>query len=82
LPAYYLRQLDKAGVSCLVVAPSLIPKKSGDRIKTDKRDATKLARYLRSGDLTSVRVPDESTEALRDLIRARDDAKTVERAAR
>ena len=77
-----MRQLEKAGVSCVVVAPSLIPKKSGDRVKTDKRDAAKLAHYLRSGDLTSVRVPDESTEALRDLFRARDDAKRVERAAR
>jgi len=77
-----MRQLEKAGVSCVVVAPSLIPKKSGDRVKTDKRDAAKLAHYLRSGDLTSVRVPDESTEALRDLVRARDDAKRVERAAR
>ena len=76
------RQLEKAGVSCVVVAPSLIPRKFGDRVKTDKRDAAKLAHYLRSGDLTSVRVPDESTEALRDLVRARDDAKRVERAAR
>ena len=63
------RQLEKAGVSCVVVAPSLIPKKSGDRVKTDKRDAVKLAHYLRSGDLTSVRVPDESTEALRAAVR-------------
>ena len=75
------RQLEKAGVSCVVVAPSLIPRKSGDRVKTDKRDAAKLVHYLRSGDLTSVRVPDESTEALRDLVRARDDAKRVECAA-
>ena len=77
-----VRELEKAGISCIVVAPSLIPSKSGDRVKTDKRDALKLAHYLRSGDLTSVRVPDESTEALRDLVRARDDAKIVERAAR
>lgn len=76
------RQLEKAGVSCVIVAPSMIPKKSGDRVKTDKRDAAKLAHFLRSGDLTNVRVPDESTEALRDLVRARDDAKLVERAAR
>ena len=75
------RQLEKAAVSCVVVAPSLIPKKSGNRVKTDKRDAIKLAHYHRSSDLTSVRVLDESTEALRDLFRARDDAKTVERLA-
>lgn len=77
-----MRELEKAGVSCVVVAPSLIPKKPGDRVKTDKRDAAKLAHFLRSGDLTTVRVPDQSTEALRDLVRARDDAKIVERAAR
>jgi len=77
-----VRLLEKAGISCVVVAPSMIPRKSGDRVKTDKRDAAKLAHFLRSGDLTCVRVPDQSTEALRDLVRARDDAKTVERAAR
>tara|TARA_R110002072_G_scaffold241027_8_gene399688 strand:- start:41539 stop:42645 length:1107 start_codon:yes stop_codon:yes gene_type:complete len=76
------RELKKAGISCVVVAPSLIPRKPGDRVKTDKRDAAKLAHFLRSGDLTNVRIPDESTEALRDLVRARDDAKLVERAAR
>jgi len=69
------RQLTAMGISCLVVAPSLIPVKPGDRIKTDRRDAAKLARLLRSGDLTPVWVPDEAHEALRDLVRARDDAK-------
>ena len=66
----------------MVVAPSLVPMKAGDRVKTDRRDAVKLARFLRSGDLTEVYVPDEATEAMRDLERARDDAKKAERVAR
>jgi transposase len=65
------RRLEAASIKCLVVAPSLVPGKPGDRVKTDRRDASKLARYLRSGDLTPVWVPDGSTEALRDLVRAR-----------
>ena len=65
----------RMGIDCIVVAPSLIPSKPGDRVKTDRRDAAKLARLLRSGDLTPVWVPDEADEALRDLVRARDDAK-------
>ncbi len=69
------RQLQGLGVECMVVAPSLVPTRSGDRVKTDRRDALKLARLLRSGDLTSVWVPDEEHEALRDLVRARADAK-------
>lgn len=69
------RQLTAMGIVCMVVAPSLIPVRPGDRIKTDQRDAAKLARLLRSGDLVSVWVPDEAHEALRDLVRARDDAK-------
>ena len=76
------RYLRKSGVRCDVVAPSLVPDRQGDRIKTDKRDAVKLAHYLRSGDLTAVWVPDEQTEALRDLVRTRDDAKIAERSAR
>jgi transposase len=76
------RALQEAGIDCKVVAPSLIPKKSGDRVKTDKRDAVKLARFLRSGDLTAIHVPDEATEAMRDLVRSREDAKEAERAAR
>ena len=68
------RQLAALGVECMVVAPSLVPTRSGDRVKTDRRDALKLARLLRSGDLTSVWVPDEEHEALRDLVRARADA--------
>jgi len=69
------RQLTKLGIACLVVAPSLIPKQPGDKVKTDRRDALKLARLLRSGDLTPVWVPDEAHEALRNLVRARADAK-------
>jgi transposase len=69
------RQLQSLGVECMVVAPSLVPTRSGDRVKTDRRDALKLARLLRSGDLTAAWVPDEEHEALRDLVRARADAK-------
>ena len=76
------RQLVAAGHDCQVVAPSLIPKKAGERIKTDRRDALKLARLLRSGDLTAVWVPDAEQEAMRDLSRARDDLKAQERKAR
>jgi len=67
--------LSKLGIACSVVAPSLIPKRAGDKVKTDRRDALKLARLLRSGDLTPVWVPDEAHEALRSLVRARADAK-------
>jgi transposase len=76
------RQLTEAGHDCQVVAPSLIPKKPGERIKTDRRDALKLARLLRAGDLTAVWVPDTEQEAMRDLTRARDDMKGQERKAR
>lgn len=68
------RQLEELGVSCQVVAPSLIPNPKGRRIKTDRRDALVLARLLRSGDLTPVWVPDTEHEALRDLVRAREAA--------
>lgn len=71
-------QLQKLGVHCEVIAPSLMPVKSGDRIKTDRRDAEKLARAYRSGDLTAVFVPDAQHEALRDLVRAREAAKKDE----
>ena len=67
------RYLSGKGLTCLVVAPSLIPKKPGDRVKTDRRDAVQLARLLRSGDLTSVYVPTVEDEAMRDLTRARED---------
>lgn len=76
------RALAKAGIDCVVIAPSLVPSRSGDHIKTDRRDAVKLARFLRSGDLTEVHVPSAETEAIRDLERARDDAKKAERVAR
>ena len=62
-------QLTQWGVDCAVVAPSLVPKKPGDRVKTDRRDALKLARSHRSGDLTAVWVPDEDSEALHDPVR-------------
>lgn len=67
-------QLTKLGVACDVVAPTLIPVKAGDRVKTDRRDAERLARCHRSGDLTAVWVPDAQHEALRDLVRAREAA--------
>ena len=76
------RKLREAGIDCIVVAPSLVPGKAGDRVKTDRRDARKLAHFLRSGDLTEVHVPEEAVEAIRDLERARDDAKCAERVAR
>jgi len=76
------RLLEAAGIACMVVAPALVPDAKGNRIKTDRRDAVKLARYLRSGDLVAVYVPDEVSEAVRDLTRARFDAKKAERAAR
>jgi transposase len=60
-------QLAELGVQCEVVAATLVPVKAGDRVKTDRRDAEKLARSYRSGDLTAVWVPDEGSEALRDL---------------
>ncbi|MGM0653617.1 MAG: IS110 family transposase [Bacillota bacterium] len=68
------RFLTGRGVSCMVAATSLIPAKAGDRVKTDKRDAKKLARLFRSGELTAVWVPDEAQEALRDMVRSREDA--------
>ena len=68
------RFLTQRGFQCSVVAPSLIPQRPGERVKTDRRDAQKLARLLRSGELTKVWVPDEESEALRDLTRAREDA--------
>lgn len=76
------RALQAAAIDCIVIAPSLIPKQAGSRVKTDRRDAVKLARFHRSGDLTAVHIPDAATEAMRDLERARDDAKNAERVAR
>jgi transposase len=68
------RRLAQLKIPCLVAAPSLIPGRSGDRVKTDKRDAVKLARLHRAGELTAVHVPDAVDEAMRDLCRARTDA--------
>ena len=73
------RALIAAGGDCVVVAPGLVPQVAGARIKADRRDAKKLAHFLRSGDLTVVWIPDEQTESLRDLERARDDARLAER---
>ena len=75
-------QLTALGVPCAVVAPTLVPVKAGDRVKTDRRDALKLARCHRAGDLTAVWVPDAAHEALRDLVRARESAKKDQLRAR
>src|SRR5919205_3458141 len=75
-------QLTKLGVACQVIAPSLVPSKPGDRVKTDRRDAEKLARCYRAGELTPVWVPDDEHEALRDLVRAREAAKKDQLKAR
>src|SRR6516225_11115023 len=76
------RQLSASGHECVVVAPSLIPKRPGDRIKTDRRDASSLAELYRAGELTVVWVPDPGHEAMRDLVRARLDAVRALRRAR
>ena len=75
-------QLTQLGVTCEVIAPSLVPTKAGDRVKTDRRDAAKLARCHRAGELTAVWVPDAAHEALRDLVRAREAAKKDQLKAR
>jgi transposase len=75
-------QLAELGVVCEVIAPTLMPTKPGDRVKTDRRDAERLARSYRSGDLTPVWVPDEDSESLRDLVRAREAAKQDQMRAR
>ena len=76
------RYLSRKGLDCLVVAPSLIPKRPGDKVKNDRRDAVEIARLLRSGDLTSVYVPSVEDEAIRDLCRARDAARVTLKAAK
>jgi transposase len=75
-------QMVELQVACEVIAPTLIPQKSGDKVKTDRRDATKLARLYRAGELTPVWVPDRTHEALRDLVRARQAAVRDLRASR
>src|SRR3990172_10935051 len=68
------RQLRKGGEDCVVVSPSMVPKRSGDRVKTDRRDSLMLARLHRAGELRAIYVPDDTDEAMRDLVRAREDA--------
>jgi len=70
------------GIHCIVTAPAMIPKRSNDRIKNDRRDALTLARLYRSGELTAIYVPDPEDEAVRDLTRARNDARIAERKAK
>ena len=77
-----LRLLGRLGVACDVIAPSLVPVRAGDRVKTDRRDATKLVRLYRAGELVFVGAPDEQTEGLRDLMRCRDDLRGARTAAR
>lgn len=76
------RHLRSQGLHCEVVAPSLIPKKASDHVKTDRRDADQLARLYRAGELTAIHVPDQEDEAIRDLVRARTSAMTDQRQAR
>src|SRR5204862_3432698 len=66
------RQITACGVSCQVIAPALTPRRPGQRIKTDRRDAAKLVRLFRAGELTPIHVPNEAEEAVRDLLRCRD----------
>ncbi|HET7705048.1 MAG TPA: transposase, partial [Thermoanaerobaculia bacterium] len=68
------RRLAKEGIECEIAAPSLTPRQSGNRVKTDRRDARKLVFLYRGGTLTTIHIPDEDHEALRDLVRAREDA--------
>jgi transposase len=67
------RQITALGVECAVIAPALTPRRPGQRIKTDRRDAAKLVRLFRAGELTAIHVPAEAEEAVRDLVRCRDD---------
>jgi transposase len=76
------RQLTAMGIACEVIAPALIPVKAADRVKTDRRDASKLARLYRAGELTTITVPTTDQEAVRDLVRAREDVRKDLTAAR
>src|SRR5438445_2798188 len=69
------RQLTGLGVECAVIAPALTPRKPGERVKTDRRDAAKLVRLFRAGELTEIHVPSEAQEGVRDLTRCRDDVR-------
>src|SRR5258705_8441672 len=71
------RHLTALGEDCVVVSPSMIPKRSGDRVKTDRRDSQMLARLHRAGELRAIHIPDATDEAMRDLVRAREDAVVV-----
>jgi len=77
-----LRLLERLGVSCDVIAPSLIPVRAGDRVKTDRRDAKKLVRLYRAGELSFVQAPTPETEGLRDLLRCREDLRCARTSAR
>ena len=68
------RELTRRGYPCRVIAPSLIPKRAGDRVKTDRRDGLRLAELSRAGELRAIWIPDPADEAMRDLARAREDA--------
>ena len=76
------RKLAAQGLPCMVVSPSMTPRNAADRVKTDRRDAMKLARLARAGELESIYVPDAKDEAVRDLVRAREDAVSMQRQAR
>ena len=76
------RELHALGIDCDVIAPSRVPRRPADKIKTDRRDALLLARLHRAGELTSVKIPDPNDEAVRDLVRAREDAVNARRRAR
>lgn len=76
------RRLTTQGLRCWVVSPSMTPRRAGDRVKTDRRDCLALARSARAGDLTPIYVPDAGDEAMRDLVRTREDALAMQRQAR
>src|SRR5438034_4338770 len=76
------RRLAAQGLACMVVSPSMTPRRAGDRVKTDRRDCLMLARLARSGELEPIYVPDARDEAMRDLVRAREDAVSMQRQAR
>jgi transposase len=76
------RRLTARGLGCMVVSPSMMPRRAGDRVKTDRRDCLKLARLARAGELEPIYVPDAKDEAMRDLARTREDAVCMQRQAR
>ena len=76
------REIAALGLACMVVSPALIPKRAGDHVKTDRRDSERLASLARAGELEAIHVPDVRDEAVRDLVRARDDAVIAQRRVR